>query len=514
MTQLKTLLSRYGWAIWRRRWHAIGLAWVICMIGWIGISRIPDQYESLARVYMNTDQTLSSLLHGIAVEDNVAARLDRMQHTLLSATNMKQLIRLTELNEQVKDPTELEQMVAHLQKNISIKLQTRNLFTVSYRDPDPVLAQSVVSNLLTIFMESSAGDSRTDITSAQRFVQSQLERLEIAMRAAEKRKSDFQTKYYDLLPTAGSAVSMLEQSRNNVQQLSDDLSDAIAQSASLQKQIALIPAYDAAPTTDSLPGHDEGLSLTPRTRLAQLNTQFEAARATMKPDHPVIMALQHQIDAVTAQIASGKGAGRTTTQQSLNPLYRDMKMKLVEQETKIASLQRRLASAGEARDKLEQEAKAAPGVDAEFANINRDYDVVKRNYEELLNRRESARIAEDADKKGDKVDIRTIDAPEVSMVPSAPNRPLYDSLVLVAGIAAGIGAAFLLAELDSSFGSTSALEVYGLPVLGSISLDETFTQRKMPWFFSMKAFSAACVALFVAYGGLMMAVAVHQEKGI
>jgi polysaccharide chain length determinant protein (PEP-CTERM system associated) len=514
MMAIKSLLSRYGWGLWRQRWYGVGTAWAICVVGWIVVSQIPNQYESLARIYMNADQTLSSLLHGISVDDDVNSRLDRMQRTLLSATNMKRLIQTTDLESEIKDPSDTERMVTHLQQNISIKLQTRNLFTVSYRDPDPVLAQNVVSNLLAIFMESSAGESRGDIGSAQRFVQSQLDRLEASLRAAEKKKSDFQTQYYDLLPIAGSS-SLLEQSRANVQQLGDDLADAVAQSASIQKQVALVPAYDAAPTTSSLPGRDEGLSLSPKTRLAQLTTQLEAARATMKPEHPVVLALQHQIDAITAEIAANRGSGKEAAHaQTANLLYRDMKMKLVDQEAKVASLQRRLESAQESRDKIEAEARAAPGVVAQFTNLDRDYEVIKKSYDDLLARRESAQIAEEADKKGDKMDVRTIDPPEVPSVPAAPNRMLFLSIVLAAGIVGGIGVAFFLVEIDRSLGDAKALEAFGFPVLGSISLDPAFTRREAPWFSGIPMFSALCLALLLTYGGLLLTIVTFQEKGI
>jgi hypothetical protein len=186
----------------------------------------------------------------------------------------------------------------------------------------------------------------------------------------------------------------------------------------------------------------------------------------------------------------------------------------VDQETKIASLRRRLESASDNRDKIEEEARAAPGVGAEFTNLDRDYEVSKKSYEDLLARRESARIAEEADKKGDKLDVRTIDPPEVSIVPAAPNRPLYLSIVLGAGVVGGLGLAFLLGEIDSSFGDAKALEAFGLPVLGSISLEPSFHRLKTPWFLSVRMFAAICVGLFLAYGGLLLTVVAYQEKGI
>jgi polysaccharide chain length determinant protein (PEP-CTERM system associated) len=513
MNSLRQQVLFYWDRIWYRRWWIAGVAWIVCVVGWLAVSRIPDQYESMARVYMNSDQALKALLHGISVDDDVSGRVDRMQRTLLSATNMKKLIAMTDLGLAVRDPTDEERLIGHLQSAIAIKQQTSNLFTVTYRDPNPVLAQSVVSNLLSIFMESSEGDSRKDIGTAQRFVQTQLDRLEADLRAAEKKKSEFQQKYYDLLPS-GSAGSALEQSRTAVQQLNDDLSDAIAQRSSLEREIALINPYDLAATTDSLPGRDQGLSLTPETRLGQLETQLEVARATMKPEHPVVVALQHQIDAVRAEIASKGRAGGKGPGQIANPLYRDMKMKLVDQDTKIASLRRRLETAEQNRDKMEAEARAAPGVGAEFINISRDYEVVKRNYDALLERRESARITEDEDKKGDKFDIRTIDAPEVPTIPVGPDRIMFVSLVLVAGIGAGVGLAFLMGELDTSFSNSRQLQNFGLPVIGTISFDQRFEKRKAHWYLGFQGFGVASLALFIAYAAMLVVILNRKWIGV
>ena len=233
MGSLKVLIFQYARDIWRRRWYAVGVAWAICLVGWVVVSRMPDIYESSARVYMNSDEALTPLLRGIAVESDVDARLERMQRTLLSNSNMKKLIRMTDLDSRVKDNADREALVARLQKAIVIKLQTRNLFTVTYDDTDPQLAQSVVSNVLSLFMESSAGDSRTDIDSAQRFLQTEIDRLETQLREAERKKSEFQARYYDLLPSAENGASRLEQARADVTKVTEDLNDSIAERDSL-----------------------------------------------------------------------------------------------------------------------------------------------------------------------------------------------------------------------------------------------------------------------------------------
>lgn len=516
MGSIKGIILQYARDIWRRRWYAVAVAWAICVAGWVVVSRMPDVYESSARVYMNADEALTPLLHGIAVESDIDARLERMQRTLLSSTNMKKLIRMTDLDARVKDNADMEQMVARLQKAIVIKMQTRNLFQITYTDTDPQLAQSVVSNVLSLFMESAAGESRSDIDSAQRFLQTEIDRLETQLREAERKKSEFQSRYYDLLPNAESGVSRLEQARADVQKITEDLNDAIAERDSLQKQLDAEQQYETVEKPVAAPVGNEGLSTAPATRLAQLKTQLETARATMTDQHPVVVALKHQIAAAQAEAdranATRKKVG-LASQNIVNPVYIEMARQLSEKETKIASLRRRLVASEEERDKIEDEARRAPSVGAEYLNLDRDYEVVKKNYTELLARRESARIAENADKKGDKIDIKTIDTPEVPNLPSSPNRPLFLSMVLVAGLGAGVGVAFVLSQIDSSFSTTTSLQSLGLPILGSISVISAFDRKPRYWFMGTKAFGFAVVMLVVVYGGLLLAFIGQHHKG-
>jgi polysaccharide chain length determinant protein (PEP-CTERM system associated) len=265
LDSIKLLAAQHLQATWRRRWYAIGFAWLVSLIGWIIVSSIPNYYVSCARIYMNTDEALTPLLKGIAVGSDIDTRLDRLQRTLLSNTNMKRLIRLTDLDLKIRDPSDRELMVATLQKHIVVKMQTRNLFTVSYADSDPELAESVVSSLLSIFMEESAGGSRADIDSAQRFVQSEIDRLEWQLREDERRKAEFQSRYYDLLPDAETGRSKLEQARETVEQLTSDLADAVAEREDLRKQIAATAQFEP-PSPATIPIGSSGLSDAPRTR--------------------------------------------------------------------------------------------------------------------------------------------------------------------------------------------------------------------------------------------------------
>ena len=81
-----------------------------------------------------------------------------------------------------------------------MKPQTKNLFTITYRNQSPKLAHDVVQTLLTIFVESATGTNRTDMENARRFLEHQISSYEQQLRAAEKRRADFRAKYVDILP--------------------------------------------------------------------------------------------------------------------------------------------------------------------------------------------------------------------------------------------------------------------------------------------------------------------------
>ena len=150
---------------------------------------------------------------------------------------------------------------------------------------------------------------------------------------------------------------------------------------------------------------------------------------------------------------------------------------------------------------MEKIARAAPEVEAQSKNLDRDYDVLRKNYEELLARRESASIAQAANTQADKVKLTVVDPPLVAHTPVAPNRLLLLSVVLVLGLGGGAGLAFTLGQLDRSFRSVDDLRALGLPVLGALSLVGTATVRRR--MVSVLGFGMVVLLLVAVFGGLI-----------
>jgi hypothetical protein len=85
---------------------------------------------------------------------------------------------------------------------------------------------------------------------------------------------------------------------------------------------------------------------------------------------------------------------------------------------------------------------------------------------------------------------------------------------MFAGLGAGIGVAFVLSQIDSSFSTTTALQALGLPILGSISMVNAMDRKPRYWFLGAKAFAVASLMLIVIYGGLLLVFVGQHHKGV
>lgn len=481
-------------AIWRRRWQALVLSWVVCVVGWVAVAVLPDKYQSEARIYVDTDSMLGPLLKGIAVRADVGAEVAVMQRTLLSRPNLQQTARATDLDLQASTPQEMDALLERLAKDTKIALDGPKLYRVSYVSNSPLLAKSVVQSLLTIFVEGNLGKSRADLEGARAFIARQIVEYEGELKLAEQRLAEFKTKNIDIL-SGGNFGQRLEDARRTYENARYSAEEATTRRNGLVAQLRDIPQkldVNAAPQV-IVNNNNEKPSSPLALRVQEMERLLDAQKLKATEKHPSVLQTQMALDALKERLAAEQAAAAEAAasaaaapqptasgrSQVHNPLYEQVKLKLVDAESEVASWQRRVERSQEDVVRLQEMAKTAPLIEAEMANLNRDYAVVKSQYEELLGRRESARISQAADSTTDAVNFRIIEPPHVPTLPTSPNRPLLLAIVLVAGLGAGVGFSVLLDKMESSFRTPERLtEAFGFPVLGSVSSITTPSERR------------------------------------
>jgi polysaccharide chain length determinant protein (PEP-CTERM system associated) len=283
----------------------------------------------------------------------------------------------------------------------------------------------------------------------------------------------FKQEHIDVVLGEGSYLSRATTATNTLEAFEQDLSVAIAQRDLLRRELESIP--ETIPNASAGGPPDDT-----QYRIVELEAQLRQLLSQYTEKHPDVITTQRQLDALLAKQKETREALVTTNASlasdgdqaigSPNPVYSQVKLQLIDIETQIENLRRRAAAARVQADALAAKAEDVPRVEAEYQRLNRDYGILKSQHDELLSRRESARVSRSRDDVGQQVQYRLIEPPIVPSKPTGPNRALFLMAVFVLAVGAGAGLALLLVILDTSFSTMVELRTYtGLPVLGSVS---------------------------------------------
>ncbi|GAB4139610.1 MAG: Wzz/FepE/Etk N-terminal domain-containing protein [Sphingomonadales bacterium] len=491
------------YSVWRKRWYGLAAMWVVCIIGWGVVAYIPDRYRSEARIYVDTNTLLQRLVN--SVDTNPLKQVEVMRRTLVSRPNLEKVIHRVDLDLTIDDDSEMDNLITDLQNNISLRSQGTDLFWIAYEtgrsdlsdQENAELARRVVQNLLTIFFEGNLGVLRNTLSETRRFIDEQLADYERQLELAERRRAEFERKYIGWLPGDQNFLARLRQAQTELEQTNVAIKDANVVRTELQRQLSSL-----SPRTEA----DGGPMAGPYAqRYFGMQQQLDALYLRGFTDaHPDVIAVQRQMEALRKQAQSAGGSDTAVSGGVGNPVYEDIRIKLVDVETRLASLNNRKAKLEADIQELSKSAEQVPNIEAERARLNRDYEVIKNQFEQLLRSREEARLVQDVDTKTDKVQFRIIDPPQVPLKPSAPNRPLLLGGVLAGGLAAGIAFAFVIAHLHTTYPTIVRLrQAVGYPVLGAISAVRS-EQQKRQRFLEISAFGLVLSALFVTCGLLIL----------
>lgn len=453
--------------VWTRRWLALGVAWGVCVLGWLVVSWIPSRYESRARVFVQMQQILPTAMAG---EVNPQRDIDRIRQTLVSGVNLEQVVRGTDLADAVASERDVADRVAGLMRNIKVTPQQDNLFEIVTTQPTPKLARTVTQKLIDIFVAQNLAGDRDQTATSLRFLDGQLAARRAQLADAEAKRAQFQNSYLGSLPGTGSVADRIGAARAQMAQVDGDLAAASSALAAVQGQMAATPR--------TIAGTDGGGLGPARARLATINGQLADARARGYTEaHPDVIALKGQLAAAQAA-ARGEPAGGGGGQP--NPLYLSLQSMIADKQAAVASARIRKAQLQGDLDQLSARLATDPEAAAEQGRIERDYQVLKDQYDQLLTQREQVALRGQAQSATDQVKFSVIDPPTTPTTPAAPNRLLLLTGVLVAGLAAGIGAAFAMGKLRQTFATTARLErASGMPVLGQIGEMVTRAQAEL-----------------------------------
>ena len=199
MEELISQLTSIVRGMWKFRWSALIVAWVVGVVGAVVAYRVPDQYEASARIFVDTQSILKPLMSGLAVQPNVDQQVAMLSRTLMSRPTIEKLVRMADLDLKSESKAQQEALIDSLSKSIAIRSTGRdNLYTLSYVAADKDKAKRVIQSMVSIFVESSLGASRKDTDSAKVFLDEQIKTYEAKLEEAEAKVKAFRLRNIDI----------------------------------------------------------------------------------------------------------------------------------------------------------------------------------------------------------------------------------------------------------------------------------------------------------------------------
>lgn len=512
MEELIGQLTSAARGMWKYRWQGLLVAWVVAIVGAAVVLRQPNRYEADARIFVDTQSILKPLMSGLAVQPNIEQQVVMLSRTLLSRPNVEKLIRMADLDLKTTSKVEQDALVEDLLETLQIRgTQRDNLYTLSFQDPDPAKAKRVIQSLVSIFVDSSLGASRKDTDSAKAFLNEQIKSYEAKLDEAEVRMKEFRLRNLDLQTADGQdSAGRLSQITAQLNQARLELREAERARDAARQQMAGEKSTGSSLSTQSLL-QESALSVsTPEVdaRIEAQKRNLDGLLQRYTDQHPDIVSARKLIQELEDQkrkeiqdlrrTAMAAPAQAAAANNSL--AYQELSRMVAASEVMVASLQARVAEYSRRHDQARALMRTAPQLEAEAAQLNRDYNIHKKNYEDLVSRRESATMSGDLEVAAGVADFRLIDPPRVSAEPVSPNRLLLMPLALIAGLGAGLLAALGLSQVRPVFHAAGELRSkFDLPILGVVSavLSDADKRRERGSLVRFSLASGSLVGVFV-----------------
>lgn len=509
---------------WRFRWVALATAFAVALIGWAVVFALPDRYAADARVFVDTRTALKPALQGLTTDQNVDAQINYVHQSLLEGPQLEQIASETGvLPASIRDTRDRTETLKAFSNAIVLTVTSAGnqgderatagtIYGFHFVDPSRERALRVVRALLDTFVEQTLGGKRQGSEEAQKFLEAQIKDYEQRLSVAEDKLATFKKKNVGLMPSEqGGYFAQLQTETDAEKKAEVDLSVAMSRREELVKQLHGDEAISAAGGGFVAGIRPNGAASGGDTlsRIQETQAKLDELLLKYTDQHPDVIAMRATLEDLKkrraielAALRRGDAAAVAASGAANSPVYQSMQLELNKVDVEIAALRRGLVQHQATVADLRQRLNTAPQVEAEYQQLNRDYDVNKAQYTALLENYQKARLGERADNAGS-VRFEVVLPPTSPVVPAWPNRSAWLSAVWIIALGAGAGLAYMLHMHRPVVSSVRAVnEVTSFPVLGVVSAAFPTLQRAQSRFHALR-FMAASLCLLAAFAGVL-----------
>lgn len=484
--------------IWRRKWLLI-VPLVLSAVGtFIYSQTLPNRYRSEALVLIIPQQVPEKFI-APTVGGSISARLDLMRQQILSRARLEAIITEFDLYPQERKVLLMDQVVDLMKADVGVRVQvvnrreSPNHFWVSYDSSNPRTARAVAERLSSLFVREHAEGRTLQTDATIQFLQRQVDEKLRELQEYEGRLEAFKRANAGRLPEdIGTGLQLLMGARQQIQALTDGIGRDRERQIVVERMISDEVALGSAlsPLAPPVPVAPTGPQPAAQ-QLAAARASLDAMLLRLKEDHPDVRIararieeLEKQAEAEALQLPVSLGTDVATSPAEIDRQKRIQKMR-AELDTldraikaKQTSLERAQANLAD----LERRIQAAPGLQAELADLMRGQQTVQSTYNNLLAKLQDAKLGASLEQQQVSQQLRIVDPPRVPDRPRSPDRVRMNVLGAFGGLGFGLLLAGLLEYRDTSLRTDEdVLVALSLPVLAIVPTMRTTPPRRPRW---------------------------------
>lgn len=441
VTALRAELIRF------RYWYV--LLFVLISFSFIGIGMLwPKTYTTSAVLFADVTNIIEPLLKGQA-EVTKIDRSEQASEVIYTSKNMVAAAISAGLISKDTPEAQQDRLVRQMRSEITIRRErNNNHFTVSYEANNPDRSFELLNAIINVFIEDTARKKRDESVGAYNFIDAQVQTYRKQLESAEEKLKEFNAKNTDGSEQAVSA--RIASLRQEIETLKITIEETQARVNSIQRQLGNEGEYlQAKGKIDEM-----------RQRRAALNAQLEQLLLGYEESYPDIVSLRAQVTELDDAIAKLQSSGEVfgNSEKVENPLYEELRKQLAEAEVNVLSQKRRMQSLLALQEQeFERQTRIAAN-QAQLSELTRDYNVTKNVYEEMLQRKEAARLSMTLDIEGQGVSYRIQEPAAFPLKPSGILFIHFAILGPILGLLMPLGLIVMYVLLDPHFRSARALQ--------------------------------------------------------
>ncbi len=426
------------------------------------------KYESTVTILADSSNIIKPLLEGTAQATEVNDRAEIAREVIFSRDIVDQIIRSNGLAGTATDPAAVERVRLALYKNTVVADLPGNTFLIAFKHEDPAMSYNVTKQFGDLFLERSIQEQSRESNEAFDFIQNQVQTYREKLAGSEERLRQFRARSgLGIVTNAQSIDDEIIELRRSIEKTELELREAQAQASSLKRQI----------TGESISAVSVYRESQYQERIGELQNEIERLRLDYTDTYPDIVRMKQQItdlrDLAGRERGRRDGAASISQQDreraSVSPVYQELKRQQAKATVAVETLRVRLIQKRSMLRKETDRASSTNNFGAELADLKRDYEVNQEIYQDMLRRREQARVSMNLDEQRQGLSFRI---QEPAVLPSIPKGLRFLHFLaggLVLAVLLPLGILFGLLTIDPKLRLPSVMqESLGLPVLAVV----------------------------------------------